>query len=72
MIVIDARSGLPVRKGQTVTYPDGHWWRLCNVHTGFTWAVATIENPQGRHSVPMPIRFFHPGYALKRVAIFPS
>lgn len=72
MKVVDARSGLEVKIGQTVHYkgdPKADW-TLLSFEDNFTYAKARVKCQGKIWNTPMPVHFFsRHGW---RVAIFPS
>jgi hypothetical protein len=75
--VIDARSGVEVRLGDTVRYGEGDFWRLLDLEHGLAWATAWIDGEYdgqafGPKPLPLQVRFTHPGFFLQRVAFAPT
>lgn len=77
MKVIDARSGEELAPGAHVTYPGGDWLKLVEVEPGIFHAKAVIDHgqPNGmvrRSTIPLIVRWMHPGFLFQHVGFIPS
>lgn len=82
MQVIDARSGQVMTPGSTVRYPDGEWIRLETVSPGIFRASAVVTSHDRnamtgafatrRMTVPLVVRWMHPGFFGRHVAFLPT
>jgi hypothetical protein len=82
MKVIDARSGQEMKVGEAVHYPEGEWLRLDAVVPGIFSAKAVITSADRHYqtgklvarqqTVPLRVRWLHPGFPFQHVAFIPS
>jgi hypothetical protein len=81
MKIIDSRSGQEMKVGDTVRYGGGEWLRLEAVEAGLLSAGAIItschQDGERRlvtrvQSVPLVVRWMHPGFMFQHVGFIPS
>jgi len=72
VVVIDANTGEQVRWGQSFNNIDGTF-TLLEVQEGIFSATATLRNSAGTViTVPLTVRYMHPGFLFRKVGFIPS